>query len=85
MHCFLVSTRKLLYIFVYFQELYQESDTQKLTIQFKRQEDENFALFSYVNELSHEVEVLNDTTQELSDEIGKQIVKKLKILRVFEI
>lgn len=54
-----------------FKELYQEPDSQKLSVQFKRQEEENFALFNYVNELSHEVEVLNDTTQELSDEIGR--------------
>ncbi|XP_065360044.1 coiled-coil domain-containing protein 63 [Calliphora vicina] len=60
------------------KELYQESDTQKLTVQFKRQEEENFALFSYVNELSHEVEVLNDTTQELSDEIERQKAELLE-------
>lgn len=51
--------------------MYQENETQKLTAQFKRQEEENFALFNYVNELSHEVETLNDVTQELTDEIGK--------------
>ncbi|TMW42688.1 hypothetical protein DOY81_012228, partial [Sarcophaga bullata] len=54
------------------KELYQESETQKLTAQFRRQEEENFALFNYVNELSHEVETLNDVTQELSDEIERQ-------------
>lgn len=53
------------------KQLYGEDDPERLVAQFKRQEDENFALFNYVNELSHEVEVLNDTTQELTDEIGK--------------
>ncbi|XP_061389644.1 coiled-coil domain-containing protein 63 [Musca vetustissima] len=54
------------------KDLYKEPDTSKLAAQFKRQEEENFALFNYVNELSNEVEVLNDTTQELSDEIERQ-------------
>ncbi|KAH8314548.1 outer dynein arm-docking complex subunit 1 [Drosophila kikkawai] len=52
--------------------LYGEEDAERLVAQFKRQEDENFALFNYVNELSHEVEVLNDSTQELTDEIERQ-------------
>ncbi|XP_039489782.1 coiled-coil domain-containing protein 63 [Drosophila santomea] len=52
--------------------LYGEEDADRLVAQFKRQEDENFALFNYVNELSHEVEVLNDSTQELQDEIERQ-------------
>ncbi|XP_055856833.1 coiled-coil domain-containing protein 63 [Episyrphus balteatus] len=54
------------------KRLYQEEDTNCLAAQFKRQEEENFALFSYVNELSHEVEMLNDSTQELNDEIERQ-------------
>ncbi|XP_055906108.1 coiled-coil domain-containing protein 63 [Eupeodes corollae] len=54
------------------KRLYQEEDNKCLAAQFKRQEEENFALFSYVNELSHEVEMLNDSTQELNDEIERQ-------------
>ncbi|EDW25145.1 GL24529 [Drosophila persimilis] len=54
------------------KQLYGEEDPDRLVAQFKRQEDENFALFNYVNELSHEVEVLNDSTQELTDEIERQ-------------
>ncbi|XP_034661237.1 coiled-coil domain-containing protein 63 [Drosophila subobscura] len=54
------------------KQLYGEDDPDRLVAQFKRQEDENFALFNYVNELSHEVEVLNDSTQELTDEIERQ-------------
>lgn len=53
------------------KELYAVEDIDSLTTQFKRQEEENFALFSYVNELSHEVETLNETTHELSEEIGR--------------
>ncbi|EDW83897.1 uncharacterized protein Dwil_GK13857 [Drosophila willistoni] len=54
------------------KQLYGEDDAERLVAQFKRQEDENFALFNYVNELSHEVEVLNDSTQELQEEIERQ-------------
>lgn len=37
---------------------------------YTKQEDENFALFSYVNELTYEVEVLNETVQRIRDDIG---------------
>ncbi|XP_075162557.1 coiled-coil domain containing protein 114 [Haematobia irritans] len=60
------------------KDLYKEPDTAKLAAQFKRQEEENFALFNYVNELSNEVEVLNDTTQELTDEIERQKAELLE-------
>lgn len=48
-----------------------ERDVDKLTCYFTKQEEENFALFSYVNELSYEVEVLNETVQQLRNDIGK--------------
>ncbi|KAL5292010.1 CCDC63.2 family protein [Megaselia abdita] len=54
------------------KELCEEEHTEKLAAQYTRQEEENFALFNYVNELSHEVELLNETTQELTEEIDKQ-------------
>uniref|UniRef100_A0A1B0FA20 ODAD1 central coiled coil region domain-containing protein n=1 Tax=Glossina morsitans morsitans TaxID=37546 RepID=A0A1B0FA20_GLOMM len=60
------------------KKLYEEPDTSHLIAQFRRQEDENFALFNYVNELSHEVEVLNDVTQELNDEIERQQAELLE-------
>ncbi|KAI9587247.1 hypothetical protein GQX74_003094 [Glossina fuscipes] len=60
------------------KKLYEEPDTSRLIAQFRRQEDENFALFNYVNELSHEVEVLNDVTQELNDEIERQQAELLE-------
>lgn len=37
-----------------------------------KQEEENFALFNYVNELSHEVETLNESVQRLQDSIGEE-------------
>lgn len=52
------------------KELCEEEQTEKFAAQYTRQEEENFALFNYVNELSHEVELLNETTQELTEEIG---------------
>lgn len=54
-----------------FQSISGENDVDQLSRYFTKQEDENFALFSYVNELSYEVEVLNDTVQKIRDDIGK--------------
>ncbi|XP_030375677.1 coiled-coil domain-containing protein 63 [Scaptodrosophila lebanonensis] len=59
------------------KHIYSEQESGRLVAQFKRQEDENFALFNYVNELSHEVEVLNDSTQELVEEIERQKSEKI--------
>lgn len=50
-----------------------ERDVEKLSGHFTKQEEENFALFSYVNELSYEVEVLNEAVQQFRNEIGKTI------------
>lgn len=47
-----------------------EDDVEKLAAQFTKQEEENFALFNYVNELSHEVETLNECVELLEDNIG---------------
>lgn len=44
---------------------------EKLAGQFKKQEEENFALFNYVNELSHEVEGLNEIVHQLRENIGE--------------
>lgn len=53
------------------QSISGENDVDQLSRYFTKQEDENFALFSYVNELSYEVEVLNDTVQKIRDDIGE--------------
>lgn len=54
-----------------FQNISEEQDFDQLSRYFTKQEDENFALFSYVNELSYEVEVLNETVQKIQDDIGE--------------
>lgn len=61
----------ILSIFVFFQNISGEKDFDQLSRYFTKQEDENFALFSYVNELSYEVEVLNETVQKIRDDIGE--------------
>lgn len=53
------------------QNFSTEEDVEKLAGSFKKQEEENFALFNYVNELSHEVETLNETVHQLRDNIGE--------------
>lgn len=49
-----------------------EKDVEKLVSKFVKQEEENFALFNYVNELSHEVEALTDQVQQLEEQIDEQ-------------
>jgi hypothetical protein len=48
-----------------------ESDVEKLVEQFVEAEDENFRLFSYVNQLNAEIEKLEDSIAELTREIAK--------------
>lgn len=38
---------------------------------FLKQEEENFTLFNYVNEINQEIETLNQTVGELVEKIGK--------------
>lgn len=52
------------------QNFSTEDDVEKLAATFKKQEEENFALFNYVNELSHEVETLNETVHQLRENVG---------------
>jgi coiled-coil domain-containing protein 63/114 len=47
-----------------------EKETDKIISKFIKEEEENYALFNYVNELSHEIETLNETVQQLQDSIG---------------
>lgn len=56
--------------FVWFQLLSGEKETEKIISKFIKEEEENYALFNYVNELSHEIEQLNETVQQLQDSIG---------------
>ncbi|XP_055640309.1 coiled-coil domain-containing protein 63 [Toxorhynchites rutilus septentrionalis] len=50
-----------------------EDDIDRLVAKFIKKEEENFALFNYVNELSHEVETLTESVQILQDKITEQI------------
>uniref|UniRef100_A0A182IN50 ODAD1 central coiled coil region domain-containing protein n=1 Tax=Anopheles atroparvus TaxID=41427 RepID=A0A182IN50_ANOAO len=50
-----------------------EDDIDRLVAKFIKKEEENFALFNYVNELSHEVETLTESVQMLQDNITEQI------------
>lgn len=59
------------FLCVHFQKFSTEEDVEKLASSFKKQEEENFALFNYVNELSHEVETLNETVHQLRENIGE--------------
>lgn len=54
-YCFLGDWERF---YSFLQNFSTEEDVEKLASQFKKQEEENFALFNYVNELSHEVETL---------------------------
>ncbi|KAK9728429.1 hypothetical protein QE152_g17975 [Popillia japonica] len=54
------------------QELAGEEDISKLTAQFIKQEEENFALFNYVNELNYELEALSDNIVKLHENIDQQ-------------
>lgn len=53
------------------QTLSGEKDVDKIISKFIKEEEENYALFNYVNELSHEIESLGLDTQHLEDSIGK--------------
>lgn len=52
------------------QLLSGEKNVEIYAAYFTKQEEENFALFNYVNELSYEVEVLNEAVQRVQDDIG---------------
>lgn len=60
-----------LLIIIFLQNFSTEDDVERLAGQFKKQEEENFALFNYVNELSHEVETLNEIVHQLRENIGE--------------
>ncbi|KAF2887967.1 hypothetical protein ILUMI_18206, partial [Ignelater luminosus] len=61
------------------QDLVNEEDVNRLASQYFKQEEENFALFNYVNELNHEIEVINENIDQLRVEIENQ--KELNEIR----
>ncbi|XP_046387056.1 coiled-coil domain-containing protein 63 [Ischnura elegans] len=54
------------------KEFCGESDIDKLAAQFIKQEEENFALFNYINELNSELEVLKEQVVDLKEKIEEQ-------------
>lgn len=48
-----------------------EQDVDKLEAMFVKQEEENFALFNYVNELNHEMETLTASIENVKEQIGQ--------------
>lgn len=66
-----IESLDLHYNIPFLKAISDERDVNQLSCHFTKQEEENFALFSYVNELSYEVEVLNETVQQFRNDIGK--------------
>lgn len=60
----------MIYIHV-IDEFSGEEEIDKLTAQFLKQEEENFALFSYVNELNDELEGLQTRVAQLRSAIDE--------------
>ncbi|XP_066996668.2 outer dynein arm-docking complex subunit 1 [Anabrus simplex] len=54
------------------REFSGEEDVDKLAARFIKQEEENFALFNYVNELNNELETLQEQVEELKSKIDDQ-------------
>ncbi|CAH1111843.1 unnamed protein product [Psylliodes chrysocephalus] len=61
------------------QKFCGEDDVSKIATLYLKQEEENFALFNYVNELNHEIELLGEALSEIQQKIDEQIeLAKLK-------
>ncbi|CAG9861365.1 unnamed protein product [Phyllotreta striolata] len=55
------------------QKFCGEGDVSKIATLYLKQEEENFALFNYVNELNHEIEILEEALKEVQEKIDEQI------------
>ncbi|XP_030747592.1 coiled-coil domain-containing protein 63 [Sitophilus oryzae] len=55
------------------QTFCNEEDIERIASQFLKQEEENFALFNYVNELGHELETLSTAVDDIHEKIDEQI------------
>lgn len=53
------------------QEFAGEDDVDKLIQEFTRREEENYALFNYINEICTELKNLSDNVKMLQINIGK--------------
>lgn len=57
----------------FFQDFTGETDLDRLIAKFSKQDEENYALFNYVNEANHELETLSNNVAELKIKIGGHI------------
>nr|CAI5850234.1 unnamed protein product [Callosobruchus analis] len=55
------------------QQFIDKKSVDRIASQYLKQEEENFALFNYVNELNHEIELLNACLLEMQEQIDEQI------------
>ncbi|VEN61372.1 unnamed protein product [Callosobruchus maculatus] len=55
------------------QQFIDEKSVDRIASQYLKQEEENFALFNYVNELNHEIELLNACLLEMQEQIDEQV------------
>ncbi|XP_060533839.1 outer dynein arm-docking complex subunit 1 [Cylas formicarius] len=55
------------------QQFCNEEEVERIAALFTKQEEENFALFNYVNELTHELETLNITLDDVRQRIDDQV------------
>lgn len=58
------------------QEFAGEDDVDKLIQEFTRREEENYALFNYINEVCTELKNLSDNVKMLQISIGKPYSKQ---------
>ncbi|XP_018326618.1 coiled-coil domain-containing protein 63 [Agrilus planipennis] len=56
------------------QEFVGEKEVHKLIKCYVKQEEENFALFNYVNELNHELETLTENVSELNKKLANKAI-----------
>ena len=53
------------------KEITGEDDAKAIVEKFQKREEENFALFNYVNEVNNEMESLTDQASEIYDLMDK--------------
>jgi hypothetical protein len=56
-----------------FQEFTGDNEVDKLILEFTRREEENYALFNYINEVNTELKNLSDNVKMLRVNIGELV------------
>lgn len=67
----MICNKIITFLRIFLQEFCKENETERITSFFLKQEEENFALFNYVNELNHEIELLNTNIKLMEEQLGK--------------